>query len=204
MIWVGDVGQAAREEVNILQKGANYQWAYKEGTIAGPPPYPTNIIGTPKHRCGNTIIPLVTAASLAASFITGRNFAPELYREIHLGGQCFRPNLGHRGGCEYQRPFRRSNRHHAVRLRLWRHVLLRAGPERRIYFRQNRRCGRRTNIQDQTRHRFGSRTTCSAFASRRIYKSCHSRTDQYVDPLHGEFAALVGSRGETAMDGCSQ
>jgi glucose/arabinose dehydrogenase len=60
MIWVGDVGQAAREEVNILQKGANYQWAYMEGTIAGPLATPTNIIGTPKpplweydHSSGN-------------------------------------------------------------------------------------------------------------------------------------------------------
>lgn len=48
MIWVGDVGQAAREEVNILQKGANYQWAYMEGTIPGPLATPTNIIGIPK------------------------------------------------------------------------------------------------------------------------------------------------------------
>jgi uncharacterized repeat protein (TIGR03806 family) len=60
LIWVGDVGQAAREEVNILQKGANYQWAYMEGTIAGPLATPTNIIGTPKaplweydHSAGN-------------------------------------------------------------------------------------------------------------------------------------------------------
>src|SRR5690606_14114493 len=30
--WIGDVGQAHREEVNWLVKGANYQWPYKEGT----------------------------------------------------------------------------------------------------------------------------------------------------------------------------
>jgi glucose/arabinose dehydrogenase len=34
--YCADVGQGAREEIDILVPGANYGWAYREGTIAGP------------------------------------------------------------------------------------------------------------------------------------------------------------------------
>jgi glucose/arabinose dehydrogenase len=44
LIWVADSGQSTREEIDILVPGANYQWAYREGTFAGPkaPPAVTN------------------------------------------------------------------------------------------------------------------------------------------------------------------
>ena len=42
-ITIGDVGQGAREEVNIVPidtaKGADFQWPAREGTIQGPEPY---------------------------------------------------------------------------------------------------------------------------------------------------------------------
>jgi uncharacterized repeat protein (TIGR03806 family) len=42
-LWSGEVGESAREEVNILEPGRNYGWPFREGKIASPfgPPPPT-------------------------------------------------------------------------------------------------------------------------------------------------------------------
>jgi len=45
-IWIADVGQARREEINLLVKGANFQWGYREGDLGGPQGRPNPLIGT--------------------------------------------------------------------------------------------------------------------------------------------------------------
>jgi uncharacterized repeat protein (TIGR03806 family) len=49
-IWQGDIGQNAREEINLIERGANYQWNYREGTITtnGSGTKPDPIIGFDK------------------------------------------------------------------------------------------------------------------------------------------------------------
>lgn len=45
-VFIADVGQTGMEEVNLLAKGANYQWSFKEGTAPGPDAQPSPLIGS--------------------------------------------------------------------------------------------------------------------------------------------------------------
>lgn len=39
-IFVGDVGHESREEVSLLERGGNYEWPFREGTLGGDPARP--------------------------------------------------------------------------------------------------------------------------------------------------------------------
>ena len=45
-LWSGEIGGGAREEINVIEKGKNYGWPFREGTIAGPQAQPATITGT--------------------------------------------------------------------------------------------------------------------------------------------------------------
>jgi uncharacterized repeat protein (TIGR03806 family) len=45
-IWIGDVGEGAREEMTRAPKGSNAQWGFREGDINGPGATPATLIGT--------------------------------------------------------------------------------------------------------------------------------------------------------------
>lgn len=85
-MWAGDVGQASREEVDVIHMGANYQWPYMEGNINGPKATPNPLIGsnTPpvydyERSEGNAVIGGYVyrgtehAASLEGKYIFGDN-----------------------------------------------------------------------------------------------------------------------------------
>ncbi|NND07934.1 MAG: hypothetical protein HKN87_16265 [Saprospiraceae bacterium] len=62
-IWIADVGEGAREEISVVEAGDNLQWPFREGSIDGPKPAPSPLIGNSKgpvydypRSAGNSVI----------------------------------------------------------------------------------------------------------------------------------------------------
>lgn len=100
-LYLGDVGQGAREEVNLIQKGSNYGWAYREGRIAGP-----KATTQPASNFRNPILdyPRASASNYFGNVITGGRVyrgsrLPELYGKYIFSdhGSGFMWSLAHDG-----------------------------------------------------------------------------------------------------------
>ncbi len=80
-LWVGDVGQGAREEIDIVEVGGNYGWAFREGQISGPktqtPPVGFEVVSDPIYdyrRSGDVI----TGNSITGGVVYRGASLPEL------------------------------------------------------------------------------------------------------------------------------
>lgn len=80
-LYAGDVGQNAREEVDLIKRGGNYGWKWREGKIATPG------IGTPPAGFTNWIDPLLdytrgTATNQGTSITGGRVYRGDRFPEL--------------------------------------------------------------------------------------------------------------------------
>ena len=78
-LYCGDVGQDAREEVNLITKGGNYGWKWREGTIATP-----GVVGPPPAGFTNAIDPLFeyVHSAVSHSVIGGRVYRGSRFPEL--------------------------------------------------------------------------------------------------------------------------
>ena len=112
-LYVGDVGQGAREEVDIVQKGRNYGWKWREGRIATPG------IGSPPAGFTNWADPVLDYPRSASS---------NYYGFVITGGRVYRgdrlPELvGHYLFSDYGSGFVWALTHNGTNATSWRHLL---------------------------------------------------------------------------------
>ncbi len=86
LVFAGDVGQGAREEVSVFGAGANLGWPYREGSIAGitstpsPAPMMTDPIADYTHADGR---------SVTGGYVYRGSTIPELYGKYVFGEFSF-------------------------------------------------------------------------------------------------------------------
>lgn len=109
LLWLADVGQGAREEVNIIHKGGNYGWNYREGTIAGPeapPPGFTHINPIQDYGRGNATN---QGASVTGGVVYRGSRMPELQGAYifadYVSGNIWQMRYEESGGVTNITPF---------------------------------------------------------------------------------------------------
>jgi uncharacterized repeat protein (TIGR03806 family) len=70
-LWVGDVGQDTREEIDIVQKGKNYGWAYREGKGVNPTLDPKRLPAPAGAMFTDPIFDYATSATEGKAVIGG-------------------------------------------------------------------------------------------------------------------------------------
>lgn len=76
-LWAADVGNTAREEINLIQNGKNYGWNKMEGFIC----YPENNCDTTGRNFARPVIDFIrdSAVSIIGGYVYRGNELPELY-----------------------------------------------------------------------------------------------------------------------------
>ena len=76
-VWIADVGQSTREEVDVIECGNNYGWPFREGSVAGPD-------GAPSSYLGDLTDPVVDfTRDEAGSIIGGHVYRGSRYSELY-------------------------------------------------------------------------------------------------------------------------
>ncbi|MEM6653371.1 MAG: PQQ-dependent sugar dehydrogenase [Pseudomonadota bacterium] len=91
-IWAGEVGAATWEEINIIEKGGNYQWPFAEGYVESGKPRPDPLYGVEKEPIfnyvhtaydraiiGGFVIEDARLSELNGKYIFGDNFSGNLF-----------------------------------------------------------------------------------------------------------------------------
>jgi glucose/arabinose dehydrogenase/mono/diheme cytochrome c family protein len=113
LLYAGDVGQGSREEIDIVQKGRNYGWKWREGRIATPG------IGSPPAGFTNWANPVLDIP---------RSSGSNYYGNVITGGRVYRgdrlPELvGHYIFSDYGSGFVWSMTHDGTNAVLWQYLL---------------------------------------------------------------------------------
>jgi len=96
-LYLGDVGQNAQEEVNIVVKGGNYGWAYVEGCISGPKTPPVGFSSIAPILC----YPHGSAANQGYCIIGGPVYRGTRYSQL-TGAYIYGDNVsGHLWSLTY-------------------------------------------------------------------------------------------------------
>ncbi|MEL6640938.1 MAG: PQQ-dependent sugar dehydrogenase [Pseudomonadota bacterium] len=90
-IWAGEVGAATWEEVNILEKGGNYQWPFAEGYVESDTPRPDPLYGEEKEPVFNYIHTSTDRAVIGGFVVEGARL--EGLNGRYIFGDNFSGNL---------------------------------------------------------------------------------------------------------------